>query len=168
MPKNYKELIYKTLKDLHFESDPYLQNPNYRGSMEITPNFTVKEVSEYLKISTATARKWLNILTIEKKVLKGSKRRYFCNDPVTYVYARSDLPILRLKAPMRINWDKKQFAVFTKLSKDKSYFFKIKTRWVNLNHIDSLAEEIAIREKNTGEKYKVFFFPDFTKETIFN
>lgn len=167
MPKN-KEKIYHALKDLHFEYDPYIVNDWYRGPKKISPMFTVNQVSEYVKVSSQTARKWLNQLVEEKKVCKRSKKRYYANDPVTYLYARNDLPLVELHEPLQINWEEKIFCVFTKLSEKKDHFFRIKTRWINARHIPALQDEITTREKNTGDKYKVFLLPEYSDQKIFN
>ena len=96
-----KEMIMNALIELREEASPFILNPSYRGSMETYPTFTVKQIAEKIGRTPATTRKWCKVLSEEGKLIKGWKKCYFMNDPMTMIFRRSDSEVLRLRYPTR-------------------------------------------------------------------
>ena len=92
-----KEMIMNGLQELHDSYDCQIYNFNYRGALNIIPNFTVKQISEKVGRTPATIRKWCKVLQKEGLIQKSEKRRYSANDPITYLFWRTDSKKVQLE-----------------------------------------------------------------------
>ena len=91
-----KEMIMNGLQELHDSYDLEIKNFNYRGSMEIYPTFTIKELAKHIGRTTQTTLKWCHVLKEESLIVMGWKRCYFATDSMTYAVRRNDVQLVKL------------------------------------------------------------------------
>jgi len=98
LEKKSPKKIMEALKTLHDQYDCTIINESYRGPMIKTPKFTNKQIAKITGLSTQTVNRWCKELYKLGYLTLNSKKRYFANDPVTYIFARRDLK------PVKLTW----------------------------------------------------------------
>ena len=92
-----KEMVLQALQELREESNPIIQNPMYRGSLEKHVFFTVKQIAKKVERSIPTIRKWSKVLAEEGSLVMRWKKCYFANDSMTMEFRRSDVEMLKFR-----------------------------------------------------------------------
>ena len=88
--------IITALQILYDNFDCRIQNPTYRGSYDIIPFFTFKQIQKVASLSISTIRKWCDRLQDEGLIIMRGKRQYFANSSFTHEVSRRDFKSLRL------------------------------------------------------------------------
>lgn len=172
-----KDRILEALNNLYNERSRRMDNPEYRGSMNIRAYFTYEQIQERMNnpVGIPTIRKWSSVLNESGILLKREKRRYL-PEPVTHEVSIKSWEMIKLVRPWT-HWtgvtlygkaekEREIIGIISHVIKNGRNSLKTKeiTTFLDTHNIDEMKKEID--EQYDGSEG--FFWIDMAETHIKN